>query len=207
MLPLILLAMSVADLPSFTCEPTNSLTEAAICGDPELAAYDRAMALAYHRMKPAARATQRAWLAERNRCANAKNVRICLRQSYTDRLLIDGGIFGTRENPENAVVPTFLRGKENGPGGLALLDVGGGKFVYHLWATFFSYAYDPDHPQEISGDTFGVIKMSGEVGREVAAHQCEFTIKRHDNGWVISDAAPCLGANNNPDGMYFPKRG
>ena len=64
MLAMIVLAASVAGSPSFTCGPANSPTEAAICGDPVLAAYDRAMALAYPRMKPAVRATQKAWLAE-----------------------------------------------------------------------------------------------------------------------------------------------
>jgi hypothetical protein len=206
MLSLSVLAVSAVDLPSFNCGPKNSPIEAAICGDPELAAYDRAMAFAYVRMKPAARATQRDWLAERNRCSAARKIMVCIRRSYTDRLLMDGGIFGTLKKPESAAVPTFLRSQEDSPGGLSILDVGGGKFVYHLWATFYSYANDPDHPQEISGDQFGVIKMSGEVGRDIATPVCDFTIKRHANGWVISDAGACLGMNNNPDGTYFPKR-
>ena len=206
MLPLIVIAASIADLPSFPCGTTNSPIEAFICHDPELAAYDRAMALAYPRMKPPARATQKAWLAERNLFGGARKVKVCLRRLYTDRLLMGGGIFGTRENPANASVLTFLRSNADGPGGLALLDVGGGKSVYHLWASFFSYAYDPDHPQEISGDIFGVIEMVGGVGHEVATRLCEFTIKRRGSGWIISDADPCLGANNNPNGTYLLKR-
>ena len=110
------------------------------------------------------------------------------------------------EKPTSVPGLTFLRSKSDGPGGLTLLDVGGGEFVYHLWATFFSYAHDPDHPEEISGDTFGVIRMSGEVGHEVATHECDFTLKRHGKGWLISDADACLGMNNNPDGIYLPAR-
>jgi hypothetical protein len=206
MLSSILLAAGVADLPSFACGPMNSPTEAAICGDPELAAYDRAMALAYRRMPAEIRATQKAWLVERDRCSEVPKFKACLRREYFDRLLNVGGIFGTLQKPKQATAPTYLRSPEDGPGVLSLLDVGGGKFVYRLSATFFSHAY-PDHPEEISGDTFGVIQMDNGVGHEVATHQCDFTLRRQGDGWLISDADPCLGMNNNPDGLYLPKRG
>ncbi len=205
MLSLILLATSVADLPSFACGPKNSPTEAAICSDPELAAYDRAMALAYRRMPAAIRATQRAWLAERDRCSDVPKIKVCLRREYIDRLLTAGGIFGTSQRPKQATVPTYLRSPEDGPGVLSLLDVGGGKFVYHLSATFFSEA-SPGHPEEISGDTFGVIQMNNGVGHEVATHECDFTLRRQGDGWLISGAGTCLGMNNNPDGPYRPRR-
>jgi hypothetical protein len=206
MLSLVLLAAGGADLPSFPCGPTNSPTEAVICGDPELAAYDRAMAVAYRRMPAAARARQRAWLAERNQCSDTPKVKVCIRLKYTERLLTAGGIFGTTERPKQASVPTYLRDPKGGPGVLSLLDVGGGKFVYHLSATFLSETY-PGHPEEISGDTFGVIQMENGVGREVATHECDFTLRGQSDGWLISDAGACLGMNNNPDGLYLPRRG
>ena len=202
----ILLAASAADLPSFPCNSMNSIVEAAICADPELAAYDRAMALAYPRMTLEARKTQKAWLAERNRCGDSRKVRVCLRRAYVDRLLSRGGVFGSIEKPENATVLVFRRSEDGGPGGIAILDVGGGKLVYHLWSTFFSYAYNSDHPREISGDTYGVIAMDKGTGHEIATKECDFTISRHGNGWTITDSGPCLGVNNNPDGTYLPRR-
>ena len=206
MLPLMVFAASVADLPSFACTPANAPIEAAICADPELAAYDRAMALAYPRMKPALRATQKAWLAERDRCSSVPKVKVCIRRAYTRRLLMEGGVFGTSQKPERATVPTYLRSKDDGPGGLALLDVGGGKYVYHLWSTYFSYAYSEDHPQEISGDLFGVITMRDGVGHDAAANICAVTIKPNGNAWVVSADSDCLGLNNNPRGTYVPRR-
>ena len=205
MLPLVVFAAIAADIPSFPCGPMNSPTEAAIYSDPELSAYDRAMAIAYRQMPPNMRATQKAWLATRNKCGESKKLKVCLRRAYTDRLLQQGGIFGTSEKPEAASVPVFRRTNDGGPGGLALLDVGGGKFVYHLWATFFSYAYNPSNPEEISGDTFGVIEMKAGHGHEIATNECDFTISPYAGGWKIAGADPCLGMNNNPNGVYLPK--
>jgi hypothetical protein len=180
--------------------------EAAICGDPELAAYDRAMALIYPRMKPSVRATQRAWLAERDKCGSSKKTKVCLRRSYVDRLLGDWGVPADKHGAPNFSGPIFKRTKSDGPGELILLDVGGGEFVYYLTSTFFSFARDPDHPDEISGDIFGVIRMSDGVGHDIATRLCDFTLKQHGKGWVISDADACLGMNNSPNGTYLPVR-
>jgi len=201
---LVLLAAGAADLPSFPCGPTVTPVEAAICGDPELAAYDRAMARAYHPTSPNARAAQRAWLLTRDRCRGSKWIKGCLRQAHVVRLLSKGGLFGTSEKPESALVPLFRRAPDQGPGGLALLDVGAGKLVYHLWASYWNYARDPEHPSEISGEQFGVMGMINGVGHENAGEVCDFTLRKRGNGWAVEGADACLGANNNPNGTYLP---
>lgn len=68
--------------PSFSCAGQLSPTEAAICKDPELAAWDKAMGRLYRLVDkewelPPAR--QREWLARRDACgAN----RVCIRDAY-----------------------------------------------------------------------------------------------------------------------------
>lgn len=205
MLSMMMLIASIAGAPSFACGPTNSQVEAAICSDPELAAYDRAMALTYPRMKPGLRATQRAWLAERDKCASAKRVQSCIRRAYAGRLT-EFGMFSSDRKAANAVGITFARVKEYGPGELKILDIGGGEFVYYLSFTRFNFDRDPDHPDEVSDDTFGVLRMRDGIGRQVATNECRFSLKQHGKGWIVSNSDICGGKNNTPDGLYLPVR-
>ena len=75
-------ASAVPNRPSFACKGNLSPAERAICADPELAAWDRAMAKVY-RLTDKADQWQNerhsAWLAQRNRCG-AK--RACLLNAY-----------------------------------------------------------------------------------------------------------------------------
>jgi uncharacterized protein YecT (DUF1311 family) len=74
---------------SFPCANAGTLTEQAICGDAELASWDRSVASAFDRAKEQwseraqALCSQRLWLAERDQCANDKE---CLSRSMMNRV-------------------------------------------------------------------------------------------------------------------------
>ncbi len=80
--------------PSFDCTKASVPVEKLVCGDRALAALDRALDAAYvdamqraHTdVKTAIRAAQRKWIAERNGCAEARDVKGCVAKSYERRL-------------------------------------------------------------------------------------------------------------------------
>lgn len=81
--------------PSFDCGKATLAAEKLVCGDPELASADRALAMAFAtgmKQWPAEdqtreRAAQRRWLMERNACAKGPNAKDCVRLSYQRRLI------------------------------------------------------------------------------------------------------------------------
>lgn len=83
--PLVLLligAAAVPGRPSFPCKGKLSAAEGAICADPELAAWDRAMARVYRLIDKSdtwQAGRHAAWLAQRNRCGSQ---RPCLLTAY-----------------------------------------------------------------------------------------------------------------------------
>ena len=81
---LLLGATRPANQPSFSCTAALALAESAICSDPELAAWDRAVAKVYRvlsRDGGVSFVDQRRWLDERNRCAAD---RTCLLKAYRE---------------------------------------------------------------------------------------------------------------------------
>jgi uncharacterized protein len=84
-------AQSPGVRPSFSCAKATKAPERLICGDPELARLDRIMAdlfaetrslLLNAEQTSQADATQRGWLANRNRCREIQ----CLRRAYFGRI-------------------------------------------------------------------------------------------------------------------------
>ena len=84
-------AHSTGARASFSCAKPARAPERMICGDPELARLDRIMADLFGETRSLLRnagqtaeadATQRAWLARRNRCADVQ----CLRRAYFSRV-------------------------------------------------------------------------------------------------------------------------
>ncbi len=83
--------------PSFACSGTRSAVESAICADPETVRLDRQVTGLYETMRDSGlgeeavgrlQASQRDWLALRNRsCAGAEPA-ACLRTTYANRLAI-----------------------------------------------------------------------------------------------------------------------
>lgn len=70
--------------PSFRCAPPLTQTEHTICRDPELAAYDRAMAWANRRGWRSGQSTrtgQRGWLSRRDACGGRRD---CILASYRE---------------------------------------------------------------------------------------------------------------------------
>lgn len=81
--------------PSFDCAKAEGTVEELICGDPELARRDWALAAAYRKAlgrlnKGSAdyndlKAEQRGWIKGRNDCWKAAELRTCVAGSYSDR--------------------------------------------------------------------------------------------------------------------------
>lgn len=91
-------AASAAAAPSFDCAKASARAEKMVCGDPGLAALDRAVAQAYgtalspqsrwtDKDKVGVRRAQRAWIAERNTCGQATHAAKCIAESYRRRLV------------------------------------------------------------------------------------------------------------------------
>lgn len=87
---LFLLAGS-ASAASFDCGKAATFVEKAICSNPALGALDEALSANYRRMLAAdigkgarhdLRASQRVWIADRNRCATVR----CIEAMYRERL-------------------------------------------------------------------------------------------------------------------------
>lgn len=82
------------------CSRAASAAERAICADPVLVELDAAMAAAWQAAlsrsddHDALRADQRAWLAQRDACAQQDNARACLRARYAIRNAVLGGVAG-----------------------------------------------------------------------------------------------------------------
>jgi len=83
--------------PSFDCAKATRQAEKLVCSDAGLSALDRTLAAAYAKgMSPssdwpkpdrkASRAAQRAWLAERDRCAKAADPKGCIESAYRRRI-------------------------------------------------------------------------------------------------------------------------
>lgn len=76
--------------PSYDCARASGRVEAAICADPGLAQLDRELARVYQLARQADGAAlvaaQRRWLSERDGCASAAGLHLCLRDSYADRI-------------------------------------------------------------------------------------------------------------------------
>src|SRR5256885_12360 len=78
---------SAAPAPSFACARAANTVERMICGDAELSALDRGIAIFYAAARRAPRhgralREQREWLATRDACT----ARACLREEMMDRL-------------------------------------------------------------------------------------------------------------------------
>lgn len=107
--------------PSFECAKATTVVEKAICGDPKLASLDRQVASAYtsalgkwdDQTRNRERASQRAWMAHRDRCAKSEEIAACIAASYQQRaieLQIKSGQL-TAPKPVSFV----CKGRENEP--------------------------------------------------------------------------------------------
>jgi hypothetical protein len=209
--------------PSFRCTGTLSQTEAAICGDEELGAYDRAMAFAFARKWTPWEGrlySQKEWLKERNGCEARKD---CILRSY--RQWVAGLGFAPRKAPtlERVVGPPpdgaeLLLGTLQSPtgkvtplehsGNLYITPIGGG---WHLFSLDAAYYYDPHDgrgPNASTSDVAGLVRLDGAAGtfrRKVEDDDpCTLRFTRLTaRRWKVEEVdGPCGGLGTNLTGIY-----
>lgn len=146
-----------------------------------LAAYDRGVQAAYRtvlgwRADPTTRTKQRAWLRERDGCADT----ICLRRAYEGRL---AALF--EAVPERLAVP-----RPDRSGRLTMLPIGSGDYAFHL-----SAFYRGQTPGGTNiGDATGVVRVRGGSGT-YRGETCSITFEAapRGRGWLVrtSDDTGC----------------
>ena len=182
--------------PSFRCVAGLGPVPRMICGDSELRAYDRAMALAFssrRRTGSPGAAEQRRWLDERNACRD----RGCVLDAYHgwfedfDRWKGFGRSL-TRRGPPPQDGSNLMLATLQSPinrvdslghwGALTIRAVGGGWYLFRATAT---YSYDPHDGRGANistSDAHGVVRIAGGTGSYVenaaSAEKCRIAFTR-----------------------------
>jgi uncharacterized protein len=200
-MPLLLAALVAAaqavpaPSPSFPCAGAATYAERTICGDAQLAAYDRAIARLY-RSSGAGRAAQQQWLAERDRCRD----RDCLLDRHEDRLFV---LAARGPFPAPA-----LRSLSDRDARVAVAPIGGGWFMFFatdLWIY-------PSGDNANTAETAGVFRLQGSSGEYRSRHGCRIRFDRLPRGrWRLTERGPdagalCGGLNTGHSGVYGPGR-
>lgn len=173
--------------PGFSCDEAQSGVERAICASATLSSLDQAISQLYGSAtetdEPTARVKQRAWLAERNQCADND----CLVLAYTDRLseLINS----------NGRIPTLGRGDQSA--NLKIIELGSDAFAFAIYASFGSGG--ATH----FGETSGVFQArNGQAVFDEEGGRLGF--KKLSNGWRVTQANGYQNALNvSFSGDYF----
>lgn len=181
--------------PSFDCTRAATLVETMICADPALAARDRAMQVAYRHARRLRRAWQPSlqteWLAHRNACSSAD----CIATAYDER-------FDEMMGEVPLLPAPFERPGQ--PGDLAMVDLGGGWFLFEISA---QYVY-PHHDNVNTGGAAGIVQIVAGHGRWRGRRQdqetvCVLDFTRRPTGWAIRQVSDCPnGLNVELGGLY-----
>ena len=200
-LPL-LSAASPGNAPSFSCSGNLSLSERAICDEPELSAWDRAIALLYpvgRKSEILTISQQREWLASRNKCGADK---ACLRQSFQIWPGYPGVGFGVGQR--------FVRPSKTDDANMTILPIGAGWYSFSIQAIHIVTDKRGRFLTANEGGTEGVVLIAGgkghfstEPGDEFS---CEIDFIRSRNGWLLKDNGQCGGLNVTLTGNYRPFR-
>lgn len=191
-----------ANGPSFSCSGTLTPTEAAICADPELAAWDRAIALFYQAGRKQGQVTaaqEKDWLAKRDRCSGEK---ACLRQSFANWPGFPAPTgFGT----------AFDRPARNDTAGFEIAPLGGGWHAFSANAIHMVLDRRGQFVTANEGSIDGVVLLSGGRGHYSAdpgdEFSCEIDFARQRNGWNLEDNGQCGGVGVTLTGSYLPRKG
>jgi hypothetical protein len=202
--PLALLLIGAAAIPgrpSFSCKGNLSAAERAICADPELAAWDQAMAKVYRLIDKSDtwQAERHAtWLAQRNRCGSK---RTCLLGAYRKwpgfSMVVSGvGLSMHRQGTDPAE-----------PADLEVMHIYG---AWHYFAVDALFIRDAANGNVNTGTVSGVFALRGDKAgfdeRPGQPYVCRFTITRNDpRHWTINQSAPesqCGGMGVNLSGDY-----
>ena len=206
--------------PGFRCGAGLSQVERMICGDAELRANDRAMAMAYsaRRGRAPSIADQRRWLAGRNACGD----RACLLSAYRDwfgkfegwgqlgRPLERKGAppaDGTDLMLETLQSPSNRIDSLGHSGSLTIRHVGGG---WHLFRADAAFAYDPRDglgSNVSTSEAHGLVRIVAGKGRysEEPASQagCAIAFTRLPRGgWRLTENGSCSGLGSSLSGNY-----
>jgi hypothetical protein len=186
--------------PSFSCQGALTPTEQAICADPELAAWDRAIDVLYPRQlkeRGITRVQQKEWLDRRNTCAADPT---CIRRSY-------GAWPGYPGDPG---WPSFSRRARYDTGTLSIAPLGGGWYGFSIQAIHIVFDRRGKMLTANEGNFDGVVLVrngrghfSSEPGSEFS---CEIDFALRADGWRIADNGQCGGLNVILDGDYLPDR-
>ena len=194
-------ASAIPGRSSFPCKGKLNPAERAICADPELAAWDRAMAKVYRLIDQSdlgVAERQSAWLAARNRCAGK---RPCLLRAYRKWPGFSMPVSG-------AGLSHHRQGTDPGePADLEVMHIYGNWYYFSVEALFIR---DAANGNVNTGSIAGVFALSGGKARfdeePGQPYVCRFTIEQ--NGprfWTIdqSDAgSQCGGVGVYLSGEY-----
>jgi hypothetical protein len=205
--------------PSFHCAGSLTSTESLICGDAELSAYDRAMAIVRRRPRQAPMPNsedQRAWLHQRDACGRQRS---CVLDSYRDRLdevapfparpslrrtamfRPDGSdlMLGTLQSPTGRVR------RLGDTGELHIQPLGG---EWYLFQAMAAHLYDPHDglgANVSDSEAVGVIHLDNDRGTFVqdAERGCTIGLTRLRRGaWRLVEVGSCSGLGSTLSGIY-----
>lgn len=185
-----LLAASATSGPSFDCSRAASAAEHMICADPRLAEADRLLATVRAKAgrTPGLRREQLAWIAERDRCANAA----CIAASYEWRT---SELMGRVDLP----LQYERRGRADSPAGLEMAPLGDGRHLFRLTAV---YVY-PSGSNANDSLVAGMVLIAGERGVWRDSDGCSLTFLRKGRGWGVEEGETCRnGLNVTMSGDY-----
>ena len=190
---------AAAPSPSFDCARASTAVEHMICGDPELAALDRGIAIFYASGRRNARPgravrEQAEWLTTRDGC----DTRACLRQAMTERLWELSETVGRD-------LPAYQ--DEDADAELVVAELGGG------WYAFGAVGYWHG-PTVNSAAAAGAVRLAGDRGEVAPTDEggCAFTLIRLPRDrWAIEARPPeenmaCGGMNATVEGTYRRSR-
>ena len=214
---------ALAAAPSFPCVGRLTRTETLICGDAELSAYDRAMALAYaHELRPTdwSLAKQRDWIAKRNRCAVD---RACVLDAYRGWIASldpfgddnlpkltrkdtppngDDLMLGMLQSPTGRVTPT------GDIADLIMQPVGGGWYLFVVTSQHFYDPHDGRGANFSDAEQVGVVRLANGKARwrDADAYNpepCSIDFTRlPKGGWMLQENGTCGGIGAMVDGVY-----
>ncbi|MFM5924758.1 MAG: lysozyme inhibitor LprI family protein [Novosphingobium sp.] len=197
---LLLGAAGPANTPSFSCSGTLTPAEVAICADPELAAWDRAIAMFYpvqRKQNQIAIAQQKDWLARRDQCGTDK---ACLRQAFSDwpGFPAPAG-FGAG----------FDRPARYDTAGLEIAPIGNGWYAFSANAIHMVLDRRGRFVTANEGSIDGVVQLTGGRGHYSAEpgdeYSCKIDFTRQPGGWKLDDNGQCGGVGVTLTGSYRPR--
>ena len=207
--------------PSFSCAARLNATEALVCRDGELSAYDRAMAAARARTWRSSGygwQGQRDWLARRNACGADRACILDLYRRWIEGLEIESA---PRSNFVRVVSPgpdgEMILGTLQSPTGeVKSLDEDAGMFIHPLgggWYLFRGssiYTYDPHDGRESNvstGEATGLVHIVRGKGLYRAdpdiEHGCTLHFTQLPRGrWKVEEEHACSGLGATMTGIY-----